>query len=131
MKKLFFVWAFVFLSNVALHAQDDVSLTDFYISVGYSHQPYSSLNQSLEASGYQSFNAHVGTLGGGFSYLPKSGLGIFAETQLNVNRKGFSNAVVSYRYLPTHVTAGVQYHFLYSGTADYRIYPKLGFFFGT
>lgn len=118
-----------FFQNI--QAQNDISLTDFYLSVGYRNQPYSSLNQRLEQNNYESFNRHVGTLGGGFSYLPKSGLGVFAETELNMNKKGFNNNQVNYRYLPIHFTAGVQYHFLNSRTANWRFYPKLGVFFGT
>lgn len=116
-----------------LHAQDEVTLTDFYISAGYKHQPFSALNKRLEHNGLDSFNPNVGTLGGGFSYLPQSGWGLFAETELNINKKGFSNEQVSYRYLPIHVTAGVQYHLFRTriGASDWDFYPKLGFVFGT
>jgi hypothetical protein len=116
-----------------LHAQNEVTLTDFYISAGYKHQPFSTLNQRLEDSGLDSFNPNVGTLGAGFSYLPQSGLGLFIETELNINKKGFSNSQVSYRYLPIHVTAGVQYHLFRTkiGASDWDFYPKLGIVFGT
>lgn len=123
----------MFLVCFCLQAQNQVSLTDFYISVGYKKQPFTALNQRLQENGYHSFKKDVGTLGGGFSYLPKSGLGIFGETQLNINRKGFNNEDMSYRYLPIHITAGIQYHLLQSriGATDWSFYPKLGLFFGT
>jgi len=133
MKKILLVPVFFFLFQSTLLAQEEVSLFDFYISAGYKNQPFSTLNQRLEENGYESFNKHVGTLGGGFSYVPKSGWGIFAETELNINKKGFSNADVSYRYLPIHITAGLQYHLLHSKTttAEWNFYPKVGVFFGT
>lgn len=130
-KKIVLFLASFFFAICSLEAQDNVTLTDFYISVGYKNQPFNSLNQRLSQNGYETFSENVGTLGGGFSYLPQSGLGLFAETEMNVNRKGFSNDDISYRYLPIHVTAGVQYHFLNSKTAEWRFYPKLGIFFGT
>lgn|SRR5690554_3916450 len=126
------LWVWVLLAPLQLYGQEEnVSLFDFYLSVGYKNQPYHNLNKRLEDNGYQSFNSHVGTLGGGFSYLPNSGLGFFGETQLNINRKGFSNNTVKYRYLPVHVTAGLQYHFLSSATSEWRFYPKLGVYFGS
>src|SRR5690554_4999775 len=133
MKKILLVPALFFLFQSTLLAQDEISLFDFYISAGYKNQPFSSLNNRLEENGYESFNAHVGTLGGGFSYVPRSGWGIFAETELNINRKGFSNADVSYRYLPVHISAGIHYHLLKAKTAnsEWDFYPKLGVFFGT
>lgn len=131
MKKIFLLTAcFIFL-QCNLHAQDGVHFTDFYISVGYKNQPFTTLNQRLEENGYESFNSHVGALGGGFSYLPKSKLGIFAETEMNVNRKAFDNDRVSYRYLPIHLTAGVQYHFIHTPLTEWSFYPKLGVFYGT
>ncbi|MEX2591387.1 MAG: hypothetical protein WD426_01350 [Anditalea sp.] len=131
MKYIFLLSACFLLLPFDLQAQDEVLLTDFYLSVGYKNQPFTALNQRLEENGYEPFNSHVGTFGIGFSYLPKSGLGIFAETEINVNRKGFSNDDVSYRYLPTHLTAGVQYHFMHAKTAEWRFYPKFGIFYGT
>lgn len=134
MKKILLLSAYLIsLLQGQLQAQSGVTLTDFYISAGYKNQPFSSLNQRLEDNGLQSFNANVGTLGAGFSYLPQSGWGLYAETELNVNKKGFSNANVSYRYLPVHFTAGVQYHLFRSkiGASDWDFYPKLGVFFGT
>lgn len=133
MKKALFLSSFLILLNVSVYAQNEVRLIDFYISGGYKHQPFTSLNQILEENGYKSFSKNVGTLGVGISYLPKSGLGFFAETEFNVNKKSFSNDNVSYRYLPVHITAGLQYHLLHSriGTADWNFYPKLGIFFGT
>lgn len=131
MKNIFLLSASFFLLQFNLQAQEEITLMDFYISAGYRNQPFKALNQSLEQNGYESFNANVGILGGGFSYLPISGIGLFAETELNVNRKGFSNEEVSYRYLPLHFTAGIQYHFLHSQASDWRFYPKVGIFFGT
>lgn len=133
MKKFFLLSACLLCLESHLQAQTEVTLTDFYISVGYKNQPFTSLNQRLEESGLQSFNSNVGTLGAGFSYLPQSGWGVFAETELNVNKKGYSNDDVSYRYLPVHFTAGVQYHLLRTriGDGDWDFYPKLGIVFGT
>ncbi|HLT08842.1 MAG TPA: hypothetical protein VK014_15035 [Cyclobacteriaceae bacterium] len=133
MKKFHLTVIGLFLILGQVYAQSDVTLTDFFLSVGYKNQPFSALNQRLVDNGLKSFNANVGTLGGGFSYLPQSGWGFFAETELNVNKKGYSNAQVSYRYLPVHVTAGVQYHLFRAkiGDNDWSFYPKLGLVFGT
>jgi len=131
MKELLLLFILTILLPFGLQAQENISLTDFYLSVGYRNQPYTSLNQRLKQNDYKSFNRHVGTIGGGFSYLPQSGMGVFAETEMNMNRKGFNSDRVSYRYLPVHFTAGVQYHFLNSKTAEWRFYPKVGVFFGT
>lgn len=132
MKKILLL-VFGMLVQANLFAQDEVTLTDFYISAGYKHQPFTALNQRLEYNGLESFNPNVGILGGGFSYLPQSGWGLFAETELNINKKGFSNDQVSYRYLPIHLTVGVQYHLFRTriGDSDWDFYPKLGLVFGT
>lgn len=131
MKKIFLLTTCFLFFRFVLQAQDQVYLTDFYLSAGYKNQPFTELNQRLKENGYDSFNANVGTIGGGVSYLPKSGLGIFAETELNINKKGFSNENVSYRYLPVHITAGVQYQFIRTQMGDWRFYPKMGLFYGT
>lgn len=133
MKNLLLFAICLLIGHSTLQAQTGVTLTDFYISAGYKHQPFFSLNQRLEDNGLHSFNPNVGIIGAGFSYLPRSGWGLFAETELNINKKGFSNNQVSYRYLPVHVTAGVQYHLLRTkiGTSDWDFYPKLGLVFGT
>lgn len=133
MKKVFLFSACLLLLQGHLWGQTEVTFTDFYISAGYKNQPFSSLNQRLEDNGLDSFNANVGTLGAGFSYLPRSGWGIFAETELNVNKKGYSNNNVSYRYLPVHFAAGVQYHLFRTeiGASEWDFYPKLGLYFGT
>ncbi len=133
MKNLLLLAGCFLLLHSTLPAQGQVTLTDFYISAGYKNQPFSALNQRLEDNGLHSFNPNVGTLGGGFSYLPQSGWGLFAETELNINKKGFSNDQVSYRYLPIHVTAGIQYHLFRTriGSNEWDFYPKLGLVFGT
>lgn len=131
MKNILLISALIFFFQTRLLAQQEIILTDFYLSAGYRNQPFNALNQRLDQNGLESFNANVGTLGGGFSYLPISGLGLFVETELNINRKGFSNEEVSYRYLPTHFTVGIQYHFLPSPSEDWKLYPKVGVFFGT
>jgi hypothetical protein len=131
MKNIILLTACFLLLQFCLHAQEEVYLTDFYISVGYKNQPFTALNQRLEENGYDSFSSHVGALGMGFSYLPKSRIGIFAETEMTVNKKEFNNEVLSYRYLPVHLTAGIQYHFNFDLVPEWNFYPKLGIFYGT
>ncbi|AWW30747.1 hypothetical protein DN752_11775 [Echinicola strongylocentroti] len=122
--------------DIALFAQDSTSqekiyFTDFYISAGYRNQPYTELNNYLSGQGYQTFEKQTATLGGGISYVAMSRLGIFAEADFNLNKKRFSNDYVNYRYLPVHVTAGLQYHWKNSLTKDWRFYPKVGIYYGT
>lgn len=134
MKKIGFLIGLFVFGSTTLWAQgneESIYFTDFYISAGFRHQPYTSLNQHLEDADYQTFNKQVGILGAGISYVSMSGLGTYAESEFNINRKSFSNDNVSFRYLPIHVTVGLQYHIKNSLTKDWRIYPKVGVFYGT
>ncbi|GGZ20304.1 hypothetical protein GCM10007049_11110 [Echinicola pacifica] len=111
--------------------QDKLYFTDFYLSAGYRNQPYTDLANYLDNAGYETFNAQSGTLGAGFSYVALSGLGFFAESEFTLNKKRFENEFVNYRYRPFHITAGLQYHWKNTITDEWRIYPKLGLYYGT
>ncbi len=130
-KKLLLLGALVIVFSTDLSAQENIRFTDFYISAGYRNQPYSQLNHNLSGSGYQTFNEHTGILGAGISYVNQGPLGYYVESEFNLNRKKFSNEDVNYRYLPIHVTAGVKYYLGNSQNQEFRIYPKLGVFYGT
>ena len=115
-----------------LKAQEFLSFTDFYLSGGYRNQPYTSLNQKLEAAGYQSFGADIGTIGAGINHFNSSRWGFFAEADYNLNNKRSSNNEVNYRYLPLHASVGVQYHpFKNRKFSQWIYYPRLGVFYGT
>jgi len=122
---------FVLAFQTGLFAQDKIYFTDFYVSAGFKNQPYTELNDYLDNIGYQTFEKQSATLGAGISYVAMSGLGLYAETEFNLNKKHFNNEFVSYRYLPIHVTAGFQYHWKNTITKDLRFYPKVGIFYGT
>ncbi|GAB3653007.1 hypothetical protein GCM10028791_22880 [Echinicola sediminis] len=132
MKKNLVLFTFLMLVlPVAVFAQEKIYFTDFYISAGFKNQPYTDLNHYLENAGYQTFEKQSATLGGGFSYVAMSGLGFFAETDFNLNKKRFNNEFVSYRYLPIHISAGFQYHWKNTITQDLRFYPKIGLYYGS
>ncbi|MDN3669098.1 hypothetical protein QWY93_07140 [Echinicola jeungdonensis] len=130
-KRILLVGILMIISCAELWAQDNIHFTDFYISAGYRNQPYSQLNQNLSGSGYQTFNENTGILGAGISYVNQGPLGYFVESEFNLNRKQFSNDEVNYRYLPIHVTGGIQYYVGNCQNKDFRVYPKLGVFYGT
>lgn len=130
-QKILLFAVLVMASTAELLAQDKLYFTDFYISAGYKHQPFTELNDHLAQAGYQTFQKQTATLGGGFSYVAMSGLGLFAETEFNLNKKRFNNDYVNYRYLPIHITAGFQYHWKNTITRDLRFYPKIGIYYGT
>ncbi|MBS9523390.1 hypothetical protein KIH41_14445 [Litoribacter ruber] len=115
-----------------LAAQEFLHFTDFYVSGGYRNQPYKALNQRLQNAGYQDFGEHAGIVGIGINHFNSSRWGLFAESELTLHKKRSSNDEVNYRYLPLHVTAGVQYRlFPERGFSQWNFYPRLGLFYGT
>lgn len=113
-------------------AQEYLHFTDVYLSGGYRNQPYSALNQKLEDAGYRSFNSNVGMIGIGINHFNSSRWGFFAETEYNLNSKRSANEQVNYRYLPIHLSAGIQYKpFMNRKFSQWSYYPRLAFFYGT
>ncbi|WP_236252726.1 hypothetical protein [Echinicola sp. 20G] len=130
-KQLFLMLILVLAIQASSMAQDKIYFTDFYISAGFKNQPYTELNQYFADAGYQTFDKQTATLGGGVSYVAMSGMGFFAETEFNLNKKRYNNDFVNYRYLPIHVTGGFQYHWKNSNIKDWRFYPKIGVYYGS
>ncbi|WP_246581517.1 hypothetical protein [Echinicola shivajiensis] len=133
MIKRFFIlmlFALAFQTSIVT-AQDKIYFTDFYVSAGFRNQAFKELSDYLQNSGYQTFDQQTATLGGGVSYVAMSGMGLYVETEFNLNRKRYSNEFVNYRYLPIHVTAGFQYHWINTTLQDWRFYPKVGLFYGS
>jgi len=122
---------FLGLAN-ALQAQEFLSFTDVYISAGYKNQPYTALNQKLATAGYQTFGSDIGTIGLGINHFNSGRWGFFAESEYNLNSKRSSNEQVNYRYMPLHITAGVQYViFKNRALSQWRFYPRVGLYYGS
>lgn len=132
MKKIYLVLILFSCFINDLLAQDFLYFTDVYISGGYKNQPYNALNQKLSAAGYQTFGSNIGAVGLGINHFNSSRWGFFAESEYNLNSKRSSNEEVNYRYMPLHVTAGVQYVlFKNRSLSQWRFYPRMGVFYGS
>jgi len=132
MKKIYLILIFISAALSETKAQEILYFTDIYISGAYKNQPFTALNQKLAAAGYQTFGSDIGAIGIGINHFNTSRWGFFAESEYNLNSKRSSNEEVNYRYLPLHISAGVQYYpFKNRPLSQWNIYPRLGLFYGS
>ncbi|KEO73574.1 hypothetical protein [Anditalea andensis] len=132
MKKIYVLIILFCSIFLDIQAQEYLHFTDFYLSGGYKNQPYTALNQKLTEAGYQSFGSNMGTIGIGINHFNSYRWGFFAESEYNLNSKRSSNDELNYRYMPLHITAGVQYIiFKYRPLSQWRFYPRIAVYAGS